>query len=196
MMAALVALFLATTGSAVAAGVAANSVGTKQVKDRSLLARDFRAGEVPVGERGPAGLPGPEGPVGPEGDQIQGPPGEPGEPGPQGATGPPGITGLGGPQGQQGPRGPADVIERNGGGQSLPAFSTRSASVSCGAGEEATGGGVLTSSDDGAVYLSESHAGGTPTTPSATVWTVRVRNTSFFVAHAFIPVVYCVRVSP
>lgn len=193
MLAALVALFLATTGTAVAAGLAANSVATKHVKDRSLLARDFRAGEVPVGERGPTGLPGPQGLAGPEGDQIQGPPGEPGEPGFQGGTGPPGITGLRGPQGQAGPRGPVDVIERNGGGQPLPAFSVRSASVACATGEKATSGGVLTSS--GEVYISESHAGGTPSTPSATIWTVRVTNFSF-TPQSFIPVVYCVRVVP
>lgn len=64
------ALFLALGGGAAyaASQIAKNSVGTRQlkksavtgakVKDGSLLRTDFKAGELPVGERGPQGLPG------------------------------------------------------------------------------------------------------------------------------------------
>jgi hypothetical protein len=45
----------------------ANAVRSPQVKDGSLLARDFRAGQLPVGAPGPQGAPGPRGPQGPAG---------------------------------------------------------------------------------------------------------------------------------
>jgi len=51
-----------------------NSVGSKQVKDNSLRAKDFKAGQVPAGVQGPQG---------PQG--VQGPPGTPGT---NGAPGP------------------------------------------------------------------------------------------------------------
>jgi hypothetical protein len=44
-----------------------NSVTTVQVKDRSLLARDFKAGQLPRGAPGPVGPVGPTGPTGPAG---------------------------------------------------------------------------------------------------------------------------------
>jgi hypothetical protein len=64
------ALFLALGGGAAyaASKLEKNSVGTKQlkrsavtgakVKDRSLLAADFKAGQLPAGERGPQGVQG------------------------------------------------------------------------------------------------------------------------------------------
>lgn len=64
------ALFLAVSGGAAyaASQLGKNTVGTTQlkrnavtgvkVKDRSLLASDFKAGELPVGERGAQGVPG------------------------------------------------------------------------------------------------------------------------------------------
>lgn len=51
----------------------AGAVRSPEVKDGSLLARDFRAGQLPAGAQGPQGVPGPRGaqgpagPVGPEG---------------------------------------------------------------------------------------------------------------------------------
>jgi hypothetical protein len=51
----------------------ANSVTTKQVKDRSLLKRDFRRGQLPRGRQGPRGQQGPQGLQGPQG--VPGPPG-------------------------------------------------------------------------------------------------------------------------
>jgi hypothetical protein len=75
------ALFVALGGGAYAAvKLPRNSVGTRQlktgavtsakVKDHSLLAHDFKAGQIPPGSPGAAGQ---QGPAGPKGDQ--GPPG-------------------------------------------------------------------------------------------------------------------------
>jgi hypothetical protein len=73
------ALFVALSGSAVAAGVALprNSVGTAQlqanavvsakVRNGSLLVADFRPGQIPSG---PPGATGPVGPAGPRGLQV------------------------------------------------------------------------------------------------------------------------------
>jgi hypothetical protein len=54
-----------------------NAVVSKKVKDRSLLARDFKAGEIPTGPQGPAGPQGAQGAKGDTGEQ-----GETGPPGP------------------------------------------------------------------------------------------------------------------
>ena len=58
----------------------ANSVGTRQVINGSLLTKDFKPGQLPRGARGLQGSPGPAGPQG-----AQGPPG------PQGVQGPAGL---------------------------------------------------------------------------------------------------------
>jgi hypothetical protein len=73
----LLALFIAMGGTAYAASLPRNSVGTAQlknaavtsskVKDRSLRSKDVRAGQLPRGPRGLQGTRGPEGPVGPQG---------------------------------------------------------------------------------------------------------------------------------
>lgn len=45
-----------------------NAIPSKHVKDGSLLAKDFKAGQLPTGPQGPAGpqgVPGPAGPTGP-----------------------------------------------------------------------------------------------------------------------------------
>ena len=68
-----------------------NSVGTEQVINGSLLAKDFAKGQLP---RGPVGARGPAGPVGPTGQT-----------GPQGSAGAKGATGSQGPAGPQGPAG-------------------------------------------------------------------------------------------
>jgi hypothetical protein len=134
------ALFLALGGTSYAAGSALmpNSVGSRHVMDRSLLAQDFKAGELPRARRGKRGLTGPEGPRGYVGSQgpkgetggrgpagvpgaagqagAPGARGEKGDPGLAGARGPVGPTGPTGPQGTpgadgpQGPRGPSDVF--------------------------------------------------------------------------------------
>src|SRR6185437_13412343 len=48
-------LTLGGTGYAASEALPRNSVGSIQVKDHSLLARDFKAGQIPQGPAGPAG---------------------------------------------------------------------------------------------------------------------------------------------
>ncbi len=79
MVVASVALLVALGGTSIAAVTALpiNSVGTAQlkgnavvsskVKNRTLVAADFKAGSLPRGPRGPAGAPGAPGPPGPSG---------------------------------------------------------------------------------------------------------------------------------
>lgn len=76
----LLALFVALSGTAYAATLPRNSVSTKQVINRSLLAKDFKRGQLPRGARGATGS---QGEVGPQGEM-----GPQGETGPQGPTGP------------------------------------------------------------------------------------------------------------
>ena len=77
MVVACLALALALAGTGYAAlKLPRNSVTTVQVKDRSLLARDLKAGQLPAGPKGPVGPTGPAGPgarcalVGPSGAII------------------------------------------------------------------------------------------------------------------------------
>jgi len=60
-------LALGGTGYAASQALPRNSVTSVQVKDHSLLARDFKAGQLPRGKAGPAGPVGPAGPQGPAG---------------------------------------------------------------------------------------------------------------------------------
>jgi hypothetical protein len=84
-----VALFFALSGASYAAATTllpANSVGTRQVINHSLLKKDFKAEQLPRGlrgPRGPRGLTGARGPAGAAGPQ-----------GPKGDTGPPGLSAL------------------------------------------------------------------------------------------------------
>jgi hypothetical protein len=72
------ALLVASAGTSYAAiRLPANSVTTKQVKNYSLLNKDFKRGQLPRGKRGPQGPAGATGPIGPIGP-----------PGPQGPVGP------------------------------------------------------------------------------------------------------------
>jgi hypothetical protein len=93
------ALFVALSGSSYAAAkLAANSVTSKTVKDRSLLAKDFKLGQLPAakpgadGRAGAAGPAGPQGPKGEAGASIAGPKGDKGDRGETGATGPAGPS--------------------------------------------------------------------------------------------------------
>lgn len=97
MLVALLALLIALGGAGYAAvSLPRNSVGTAQLKtsavtsakvrNYSLLAKDFRKGQLPRGAAGEDGATGATGPTGPAG--------APGPEGPQGATGPPGATGA------------------------------------------------------------------------------------------------------
>src|SRR2546421_12977586 len=68
MVIACLALLLALGGTGYAAiTLPRNSVTTVQVKDFSLLARDFKRSQIPAGPVGPVGPTGPAGPAGPAG---------------------------------------------------------------------------------------------------------------------------------
>jgi hypothetical protein len=59
------ALLFALSGTSSAAAtklLPANSVGTRQVINHSLLKQDFKPGQLPRGHRGPQGPQGPQGP--------------------------------------------------------------------------------------------------------------------------------------
>jgi hypothetical protein len=85
----LLALFIALGGTSYAVtSLPANSVGTKQVINGSLLAIDFKKGQLP---QGPKGDPGQQGAPGNSGAN-----GAPGARGPAGPPGPPGQPGFSG----------------------------------------------------------------------------------------------------
>ena len=120
-----------------------NSVGVGQlkkdavtglkVKDGTLAAADFKAGQLPAGPQGPkgdAGAPGPKGDAG-----APGPQGDPGAPGPKGD---PGIQGQ---KGDKGDPGMAKTVIRTGSRFVGPGPGSEEVSVSCLPGERATGGG-------------------------------------------------------
>jgi hypothetical protein len=84
------------------------SVTSLKVRDESLLARDFRRGQLPAGPAGPAGAAGPAGPQGPAG--------------PRGATG---LAGTARAYGLVGPDGVLDAAKsRNVVSVSHPGFGT------------------------------------------------------------------------
>jgi len=68
MVIASLALFVALGGTGYAVTrLPANSVTTRQVVNHSLLAVDFKSGQIPRGPQGPVGPAGPTGPQGPAG---------------------------------------------------------------------------------------------------------------------------------
>jgi hypothetical protein len=95
-----ICLFVVLGGSAYAAvqitgkNIKDNTITSADVKNRSLLASDFKPGELPKASGAGAGQPGPQGPKGEAG--------APGQAGPQGERGPQGQTG---PQGERGAQG-------------------------------------------------------------------------------------------
>ena len=91
-----VALSIALSGTSYAAAtklLPANSVGTRQVINHSLLGKDFKKGQLPKGAKGNTGQAGPTGPAGATG-----------------ATGPQGLQGLQGIQGPKGDTGPSTGV--------------------------------------------------------------------------------------
>jgi len=75
-----IAVFMALGGGAYAAtqlpansvtgrAIAKNAVTTAKVRNHSLLAADFKVGQLPAGAQGPQGLQGPQGPQGAQGPQ-------------------------------------------------------------------------------------------------------------------------------
>lgn len=49
--------------------IQSNAIGSGKVRDGSLLAKDFKSGQLPAGAAGPAGPAGPQGQAGPQGPQ-------------------------------------------------------------------------------------------------------------------------------
>jgi hypothetical protein len=94
-----VAIFLALSGSAVAATVAKNSVTSKSIRNGSIQGSDVKADSLTgdqIQESTLTDVAGTPGPQGPQGDR-----------GPQGERGPEGPPGVQGPAGIQGPAGPS-----------------------------------------------------------------------------------------
>ena len=90
-----------------------NAVTTAKVKNRSLLAVDFKTGQVPPGSTGERGAPGPQGPQGSKGDS--------------GPVGPPGISAR-------------EVVSVQ---SATDSSSAKGATATCPSGKKATGGGAL-----------------------------------------------------
>jgi hypothetical protein len=152
------ALLFALGGTSYAATTAllpANSVGTRQVINHSLLKKDFKFGQLPRGARGPRGFAG--------------------ETGPRGATGPAGAAGARGPAGVEGPPGPVVLIYRNSGVHSLPSVQTTTQQVACPQGTFAVGGGVQGAN----ITVNSSDQLGLPEWPTnpGSGWTATVTNT-------------------
>ena len=177
MIVALIALFIALASGAYAAvTIPANSVGTAQLKDGAvtarklhngaftaakiafgtLLAKDFKAGQLPTAGRGENGPRGPEGGAGPAGSAgatgaTGAGAGTTGATGPTGSPGATGATGAGGgttgATGATGTPGIADfyVVEKT---ITVPASGSGPASqtAACSSGDVASGGGYTLSS--------------------------------------------------
>jgi hypothetical protein len=181
MIVACVALFAALAGTGYAAGVLpAGSVGTPQlradavvsskVKDHSLLKEDFKAGQLPAGQQGAAGLQGAAGPQGPQGPA-----------GPAGPQGPQGPQGSQGSQGSQGPAGFASLTYVTADFGPFPAHTQYGGEASCTGGQHAIGGGVVADSNlaDRQAVNSTYPTDGTGTgTPGTSAWSAYVDNNS------------------
>ena len=141
---ALMALFVALGGTSVAAvalkknsvkskHIAKNAVTSAKVKDASLKARDFGAGQLPTGAQGPQGSTGSPGAAGSNGGP--GAPGRDGEPGEDGADGSPDspsqVLGKLVQVDGEGSALDADLFD----GASSAAFQRRGSATACGAGQ-------------------------------------------------------------
>ena len=158
---ALVVAVLGTTPLGHAAGrliLPKNSVGATQlkssavtglkVKDGTLMAADFKAGQLRAGPQGPKGDPGAQGPKGDAGAK-----GDAGQAGAQGLPGPAGISGW-----QKVNAAPVTVV----------AGQTNGSTVNCPTGKKVLGGGY--SIDAAAMDVTYS----TPSTDAS--WHVEVKN--------------------
>ena len=142
MVVACAALLFSLTGAGYAAGVLGpNTVGTKQlkknavisskVKNGSLLAADFKAGQLPRGPKGDPGAPGA--------------PGAPGQQGPQGPQGLVSSSVVGGPVGTVAGGGTTFVFVGEtqnltlGAGQSIVGVATGQVNLSTGSGPQSFG---------------------------------------------------------
>jgi hypothetical protein len=129
-----------------------------KVKNRTLLAADFKPGQLPTGPQGPKGDIGPQGPQGIQGIQ-----------GPKGDTGLPGIQG---PKGDKGNPGATNVTVRIGAAGPLVGPAGESLSyASCLAGETLVGGGTGSPMVGGSAKPTLWFSG-----PSGQAWSVAYRN--------------------
>ena len=94
------AIALQSSSAGKTPALSANTVGTNQVVDGSLLARDFAPGQLPSGADGARGAQGATGATGARG--ATGPAGPAGPQGEQGLQGPAGAAGAKGPKGDAG----------------------------------------------------------------------------------------------
>jgi hypothetical protein len=107
-------------GAVSAQKVKSNAIGSGKVRDGSLLAKDFKSGQLPAGATGPAG------PAGPQG-----------QPGAQGAQGPQGAPGISGYELVIGPE--ITVADR----------ASVQQTIRCPAGKRVVGGGFDSNSSSG-----------------------------------------------
>jgi hypothetical protein len=159
---ALLALFVALGGTSYAVVLLPpNSVGTTQVRDYSLLRRDFKTGQIPRGVQGPIGKTGAVGPAGPQGPK--------GDTGPQGPAGPQGAKGDTGPAGA-----PMTISWAYSKHTAVPAGERGFATASCPLGRWAIAGGVsVEQPQEDHLALAESFA---TRLNNISGWTIAVRN--------------------
>lgn len=160
MVVALIALFVATTGTAVAGvmitganvknesltglDILNGSVTTNEIRNGTLRPVDF-GGKLPQGPQGPQGTPGTPGAPGTPGPAgPQGPAGPKGSQGAKGATGPKGAPGAPGAKGAEGPQGPPGLsgIEIVTGKSVNDSSFSKAASAKCPASKHVLGGGA------------------------------------------------------
>src|SRR5262245_14587704 len=113
-----------------AAKIRKNAVTSVKVANGSLLASDFKAGQLPAGAQGPKGDTGLQGPKG--------------DPGPTGLTGAVGAKGATGPAGPSGPAGISAYQLVVIGQPAVNGGEAATGTVSCPAGKKPLGGGVST----------------------------------------------------
>jgi Collagen triple helix repeat (20 copies) len=141
--------FVLPRDSVGAAQLKTSAVTGLKVKNGTLMAADFKAGQIPAGPKGDPGAQGPKGDPG-----AQGPKGDAGQPGAPGLPGPAGISGW-----ERVTPAPVNVAP----GQ------TNGSTATCSAGKKLLGGGY----DIGNAWMSVSWSA--PASDNA--WHVEVKNT-------------------
>ena len=186
------ALFFALGGTSVAAvqALPRNSVGSSQIKNRSILTVDMNRRTV-AALRGRSGARGPVGPPGATGSA--GPVGATGPAGPVGATG---ATGAAGPMGATGPAGPPGLsgyVRTNGLTVSVAPTMQGTSFAACPAGKQVLGGGWFQTTVGGGLRVIGDSVG---TDGAGTFgWEVTVVNDSTTTAASFRAQAVCATVS-
>jgi hypothetical protein len=151
-----------------------NAVTAVKVKNFSLLAADFRRGELPRGRVGPQGPGGPRGPAGAPG--APGAIGPAGPAGPTGPTGPPGLSGL-------------QTVLAN---TASNTTNTKTVTAGCPSGKQAVGGGATVSPTNAAdVAITSSFLA------NSTTWTAAAAELDVIAGNwSLTAVVICATVAP